>query len=132
MLRFPTPACEFLTMTEPVPRTRRIPHWSWCLAATFLIAVVFAGVRFAVPIYQQQIVLRDLKTSGFRVRQSDAPKWLPSAWIEDDLRIVLSSNVVLVNVGFRDITDDDLPQLALLKNLGGLSLAPAKITDDGL
>jgi len=76
---------------EPRRFSIRLPRPLWIAMATFAVVVVTVGLRLGVPIYRQQVAVREIELLGGTVRTLPrGPEWLPVGC----LQIAFNSHVV--------------------------------------
>ncbi len=108
---------------EPRRIAIRVPHWSLFLVAGFVLLFTSVGLRLGLPIYQQQVAIREIKQLGARVSaRKGGPDWLRD-WLGDE-RMQGFDTVESVNFYETQINDRDLRWCRRLKDLR-LALPPA-------
>jgi len=117
--------------TEPRRFTIRLPRPLWFGVATVVLIVVPVSVRIGVPIYHQQVAIREIdRLGGIVVTERTAPKWLrnrmPDSWMR------LLEKVVEVNLFATGATDATLTHLKGLTSVRMLCLDRTEVTDAGL
>ena len=120
----------------PLPPPRRVssklPRPRGFGVAAVVLAVVAVGLPFGIPIYRQQVAIREIRRLGgsVRVALNGRPEWfrdrLPDGWNE------VFGRVILVNLGTPTVTDADLEWLHQLPDVEMLGLDGSRVTDEGL
>jgi hypothetical protein len=116
---------------EPRRFSIRLPRPLWIGLATVALIVVAVGLRIGVPIYRQNVAIREIERLGGKVeRRARGPNWLlrtlGNAWTGS------FGDVVAVDYTASAVTDADLTDLQKLPYLELLTLADTKVTDRGL
>jgi len=101
----------------------------------FLLTVVLVlgglGLRFGIPIFRQQMAIREIRRLGGDVyRRPGGPEWLRK-WLPDSCQQVIG-RVRDVDLGTSEVTDADLVLLREFPEAERLSLARSQVTDAGL
>jgi hypothetical protein len=121
---------------NPTPAARggfsfRLPRPIWIGAATAALVIVAAGWKFGMPIYRQQMAIREIERLGGRiVRRSRGPDWLRRS-VGDQLMSRFDP-VTSVSLTKSKATDFTLGQVAWLSDLERLTLACTDVGDAGL
>src|SRR5258708_32887213 len=88
----------------------RPPRPLWIALATVVLVVVGAGLRIGLPIYRQQVAIREIERVGGRVEmQAGGPEWL-RGHLSVDLQKFLDE-VVAINLTNEKVTDATLAHL---------------------
>ncbi len=142
-------------LVEPCRFSIRLPRPHWIGVVTALLIVAAAALRVGLPVYRQQVAIRQIERAGGNVKtKSSAPNWLRqivgSEWLtvfddpvvvsvmnrridESDLRnLACFTRLEKLWLGGTAITDDDLACLKGLTNLYVLDLSGTKVTDAGM
>jgi internalin A len=113
----------------------RLPRPLWIGAAMVVLIVISVGLRIAVPIYQQELAIREVERAGGSVPAVvwTGPKFL-KMWTYHG-RPGMFWEACLVNLP-NDTNDRKLqqlmPYLRALKSLGGVSIDNSAVSNDGL
>ncbi len=118
---------------EPRRFSIRLPHWSWCLLATVLLAVGYIGLSVWLPWHREQPVIQKIENVvGGRVR-TEGPKCLRHPAGNDRLKgFKMFDRVIGVDLANTLVTDAELAHLSQFRELRRLSLDETAITDAGL
>ncbi len=109
----------------------RLPRPLWIGLAAAVLVVVAIALQFAMPIYRQQTVIREIERLGGNVQtRPRGPEWLRERFGEE--RMTLCNKLVYVNLDDTQVTNAWLAHLAGLTELRVLSLDRTKVTDEGL
>jgi len=125
-----------MATTEPITAEPRrfsfcLPRPLWIGLVTAVLVVVAVGLQFGVPIYRQQLALREIeRLRGRVVTREGGPAWLRQ--LVGDTWMTPFDRVVRVDLEHRHVQDSDLASLRWLSDLEVLILARTEITDDGL
>src|SRR5258708_823101 len=116
----------------PEPRfSIRLPRPLWIGLAAVVLVVVAVGLRTGVPIYRQQVALREIERLGGRAyTEKGGPDWLRR--LIGDERMAPFDEVYRVNLEGTEFGDGDVSKLVCLSRLRDLLVRRTQITDDGL
>jgi hypothetical protein len=125
------PALSIPPTPEPCRRLIRLPRPLWIGVVTVLLIVVALGLRIGIPIYRQQVAIREIQRLGgvvqFRAR---GPIWLreriPARFNE------LFGEVDFVSLSETSATDATLAHLQGLDGLKQIWLTATSVTDSGM
>src|SRR5437868_14663256 len=116
---------------EPRRFSIRLPRPLWIALVTVVVVISAVGVLFALPIYQQQMAVREIERLDGSIRTDNGgPGWLRRQ--VGDERMRLFDVVTWVNLGDRPATDTALMKLKCLVKLRVLALNKTQVTDAGL
>src|SRR5262249_16039420 len=99
--------------------------------STVVLVVVAIGLRFGVPIYQQQLAIRDVERLRGSVPTEHVEPERLRDWVGDE-RMKGFAEVKIIRLGGSEIGDEGLSRLSVFKDLESLDLASVPITDAGL
>ena len=114
----------------PDPRcfSIRLPRPLWIGFTAAVLTLVALGLRIGVPIYQQQVAIREIERLGGDIEtRQGGPLWLRNR--VGDKRRRLFDEVTRVNLMGSDVTDSALASLKMLPHLEQLRLAGRHVTD---
>jgi hypothetical protein len=98
---------------------------------TAVLVVVAAGVQFILPVWRQQLAIREIQRLGGRiVIQKGGPEWLRERVGNEHMKYF--DKVVKADLTVKSVSDSTLRHVAALDNLKALWLGNSRITDDGL
>jgi hypothetical protein len=124
------PAIDPVT-PEPRRFSIRLPRPMWIGVAAGVLVVLVVALRVGIPIYRQQVAIREIeRLGGWVLTEERGPNWL-RRWVGDKATTFgLATSAVFTET---KITDADLVVLApQLRNFERLILARTHITDAGL
>jgi hypothetical protein len=109
----------------------RLPRPLWFGLAAVVVVVAAIGLHVGLPIYRQQVAIREIKRLGGDVyTRPRGSKWLRDRVGHDRMKLI--ENVVEVYLNGTEATDDTLRQLPNLPCLENLALGNTHVTDAGL
>jgi hypothetical protein len=109
----------------------RLPRPLSLFLLTILLVILGLALRIGLPIYKQQMAIRQVRRLGGEVEvRMNGPKWL-SDRLPDCCKEALGS-VWQVDLQMTDVTDADLTFLRTFPNVLELSLSDSQVTDGGL
>ena len=120
------------TPMSPDPRrfSIRVPRPLWIGLATVVLVVITIGVRLGLPIYRQQVAIREIERAGGSIRVSPrGPAWLRQ-WVGED-RMKPFDFVDGISLGNSRVTDATLGHMRAMTHLQTLCLANTRVTDAG-
>jgi internalin A len=99
--------------------------------ATGVLVVVAVGLRFGVPIYRQQVAIREIQRFyGTVETRPRGPKWLRERVGDEEMK--LFDDVVGVDLSIRPATDATIGHVGRFASLQDLSLGNTQVTEAGL
>jgi hypothetical protein len=109
----------------------RVPRPLSLFLLTVVLVLLGLGLRFGLPIYRQQVAIREIRRLGGSVRvRVNSPEWLrerlPDVWNE------VFGRVIHVDLGISTVTDADLRLFRDLPDTEMVSVARSQVTDAGL
>jgi hypothetical protein len=118
-------------MPKPHRFSIRTPAAAWIVLATVVLAVVAAGLHIGVPIWRQQVAIREIERLGGQIEvRNDGALWLQELMGPKDAQIF---NVITrVRLGGTDFGDCDMGVLSGLATVERLVLYNTRVTDSGL
>jgi hypothetical protein len=109
----------------------RLPHPQSLFLLTVVLVLLALGLQFGLPIYRQQMAIREIERLGGAVQaRLKAPLWLRERLPDEFVR--LFGTVRLVHLRTTAVTDADLSILRTFPQLEALSLSYSGVTDAGL
>ena len=103
----------------------------WIGLAAVVLVVVAVGLQVGLPIYRQQVAIREIKRlGGYMNTRERGPAWVQR--LMGDERMDLLDEVVYVALDEKDVNDETLRHLSCLTGLEGLALTGTRVTDAGL
>jgi hypothetical protein len=117
--------------SDPRRLAIRPPRPLWIALAAAVLILVACGLQFGMPIYRQQMAVREIERLGGSVLTSPrGPKWLRD--LAGDERMKSFDIVDGADLGDIHATDANLEQLTALTGLEDLWLHDSQVTDAGL
>jgi len=126
-----------MVAAEPVtvkPRrlSIRLPRPVWIAVASAVLIVMGVVLRIGLPIYRQQMAIREIEGIRGRIGWTlGGPNWL-RALVSDDLMQLLRDDVTAVHLDWTEADDAVLLQLSAFPDIEYLDLNHAEVTDVGL
>jgi hypothetical protein len=123
---------------EPRWFSIRLAQLVWILAATLLLGMVTAALRFGAPVYRQHLAVKEIEHwQGYITAKKRGPAWLRSCLGPDQMKNLDEiQSVTIAAAEFDDVgaefDDAALAKLGALKDMTCLSLSGTQITDAGL
>ncbi len=119
------------TPPDPWPFSIRMPRPLWFGVAAIVVIATGAGLRIGLPIYRQQMAIREVEHLGGKVGTiHGGPEWLRGLVGDEWMRIFDVPDSV--NFTQTAVTDTDLSRLRKFDHLKSLSLQSTRISDTGL
>ena len=120
-----------LTPSEPRRSSIRPPSPLWIGVAAVTVIVAGIGLRIGVPIYRQQMAIREVERLGGSVGMNPVgPEWLQRR--VGSIFPALFANVLRVDLSDTDADDATLAHLEAFPHLYRLKLSRTRVTDTGL
>jgi hypothetical protein len=120
-----------ITPAEPRRFSIRLPRPLWIGLAAAVFAVVATAIQVVVPVWRQQVAIREIERLGGRITiEHGGPEWLRQKL--GDERMTYFDKVVKVDLTVNSVTDPALQHIEALGSLKVLWLGNTRITDDGL
>jgi len=114
---------------EPRRSSIRLPRPLWIGLATVALVVVAVGLGFGVPIYRQQVAIREIdRFGGWVAREPGGPDWL-RRWTGSENIFDEVQGVYLVGT---NLADADLDRLNGAVNPKILAISGTRVGDAGL
>ncbi len=108
-----------------------LPRLLWIGLATAVLVVVAVTMKFGLPIYRQQLAIREIERLGGLVdTRPGGPQWLRDR--VGDARMKLLDEVITIHLDSSQVTDAGLAYLKGLTSLQELSLSGTQVTGVGL
>ena len=119
----------------PTPELRRfsirLPRPLWIGLAAAVLVVLGVGVQIGVPIYRQQVVIREIEqVGGIALTFPRGPEWVRDRVGDDWMRLI--EDVREVQLVVKPATDATLGHIGELGSLQRLYLDQTLVTDEGL
>jgi hypothetical protein len=108
----------------------RVPQPLWIGLAAGLLTVIAAGLRVGLPIYRQQVAIREIERVGGVVDRRPGKSWIHN-WLSDE-RLSWFDEIHSVTFESAFTDDADLRHLRQFPNLRHLYIDRTRITDAGL
>jgi len=116
---------------EPRRFAVRLPRPLWFGFATATLVVIAVGLQVGIPLYRQQVAVRDVERAGGTVfMRPRGPRWRRH-WIGEE-RMRRLDCVISVDLHAKKATDRTLAHVGWLTELEYLGLGSTPVTDAGL
>jgi len=125
-----------MAVTAPVnpnslPSPIRLPRPLSIGAVAVVVCIVAAGLRFGLPIYRQQVAIREIERLGGRITTEPVGPDSVRRWIGDSAMKPFDRPVA-VDLADTPLTDDGLQLVGQLTTLEDINLYGTSVTDAGL